>query len=222
MTDLYLVRHGETDWNAQRRIQGSTDVPLNATGKGQAEATARLLEARPLDGVVSSPLSRARETARIIAARVGLPEPEVLAALSERDYGAAEGLDWDEVERRYPEGARVPGRESREAVAARVVPALLHLAEQNAGGALVVVSHGGAIRSVLNAVDPDLRFGRIANGSVHSFRFADDALQLVAFDDPLRLVAVDDPIDQRSAGRRSADITAQNALESRDGRSTHE
>lgn len=213
MTDLYLVRHGETDWNAERRIQGRTDIPLNATGRGQAERTAGLLAARALDGIVSSPLVRASETARIIATRLGLPEPVLRAELSERDYGDAEGLDWDEVERRFPEGARVPGRESREAVARRVVPALLDIAEQHPGGALVVVSHGGAIRSLLNTVDPGSRFGRIANGSVHSFHYVEGSLRLVAFDDPLERI---------SAGRPSDDITAQNALEGRDGSSTPE
>ena len=64
---LYLVRHGETDWNAAHRIQGSTDIPLNATGRVQALATGRLLARRPWDAIYASPLSRAYETATIIA-----------------------------------------------------------------------------------------------------------------------------------------------------------
>ena len=70
MTELYLVRHGETDWNRQRRIQGLTDIPLNETGRRQARDTGMLLRRRRWDGVFSSPLSRAVETASIIAVRL--------------------------------------------------------------------------------------------------------------------------------------------------------
>ena len=73
MTDLYLVRHGETDWNRQRRIQGLTDIPLNDTGRAQAEAAAALIERSEWDLVVSSTLGRARETAAILARGLGLP-----------------------------------------------------------------------------------------------------------------------------------------------------
>ena len=72
---LYLVRHGETDWNLQRRIQGSTDIPLNDTGREQAAATGRLLARREWDAIYSSPLSRAIETGELIAREVGLPGP---------------------------------------------------------------------------------------------------------------------------------------------------
>jgi uncharacterized phosphatase len=125
MTELYLVRHGETDWNRQRRIQGLTDIPLNDTGRAQARATGELLARRSWDAVYASPLARARETAAIIAGELGLPGPTLLDALVERNYGDAEGLDWMQVDSRFPHGAAVPGRESREQVGARVVPALI-------------------------------------------------------------------------------------------------
>ncbi|MFC5501590.1 histidine phosphatase family protein [Lysinimonas soli] len=204
MTELYLVRHGETDWNRQRRIQGLTDIPLNDTGREQARATGKLLARRRWDGVFASPLSRARETAAIIAAELGLPAPTPIDALVERNYGAAEGLDWMQVETRFPAGTRVPGRESREQVGARVVPALVELAELHLGESLVVVSHGGAIRSVLNAVEPDASHGMITNGSVHSFRLEDGALRLIAFDDPIEL---------ESIGEGCGDLDEQNAIE---------
>jgi uncharacterized phosphatase len=210
MTELYLVRHGETDWNRARRIQGVTDIPLNETGREQARATGRLLSRRTWDGIVASPLSRAFETARLIAAETGLGEPTAVPDLVERNYGDAEGLTWEEIERRYPEGTRVPRRETREAVAMRVIPALLRLAADHPGESLVVVSHGGAIRSVLNAVDPDSRFGMITNGSVHSFRVVDGDLRLLAFDDP---------IETESVGEDCGDIDDQNALEQRDAAS---
>jgi len=186
VADLYLVRHGETDWNAARRIQGTTDIPLNDTGRRQAHRTARLLRARPFVEVVTSPLSRARETATIIADALGLPAPRVVPELIERDYGAAEGLDYRTLDRRFPEGAAVPGRETREQVAERVLPALSRIAE--GGDGVVVVTHGGVIRSAVVASSPDPeRFAgvRIPNGSVHSFRHVGGTLSLVSFDDPI-------------------------------------
>lgn len=207
MTELFLVRHGETDWNLAKRIQGAADIPLNGTGRAQARTTGRLLARRSWDGVYTSPLSRARETAELIADEIGASAPSPIAELVERNYGEAEGLSWQEIERRFPEGVRVPGRESREAVALRVVPALVRLADARPGQSLVVVSHGGAIRSVLNAVDPGSRFGMITNGSVHSFRVVDGGLKLIAFDDP---------IEAESVVPGCGDIDEQNALERRD------
>ena len=192
MTDLYLVRHGETDWNRQRRIQGLTDIPLNETGRAQARATGMLLSRRHWDGIYASPLSRARETASIIADQVGLGEPTLVDALVERNYGQAEGLDWLEVETRYPHGTVVPGRESREQVGARVIPALMELAADRPGESLLVVSHGGAIRAVLNQVEPEASHGMITNGSVHSFRLEDGALRLITFDDPIEVESIGD------------------------------
>lgn len=208
MTDLYLVRHGETDWNRARRIQGRTDIPLNATGREQARLTGMLLTRRPIARLVASPLSRARETAEIIAAELGLPGPELRDAFVERDYGDAEGLSFHEIDRLFPEGTPVPGRETREQVAARVLPALLAVASDHPGEAIVVVSHGGAIRAALLATEPDGGFGPITNGSVHSFHVDGGALRLVAFDDPIELAAVDP---------RAGDIDVQNAVEARDG-----
>jgi uncharacterized phosphatase len=204
MTELYLVRHGETDWNRQRRIQGLTDIPLNDTGRGQALATGRLLARRTWDAVYASPLSRARETAEIIAGELGLPRPTLLDDIVERNYGAAEGLDWMQVDAQFPHGASVPGRESREQVGARVLPALIRLAEERAGQSLVIVSHGGAIRAVLSEVEPSASHGMITNGSVHSFRLEDGALQLIAFDDP---------IEVESIGEDCGDLDEQNRVE---------
>ncbi len=211
MTELYLVRHGETDWNRERRIQGSTDIPLNDTGRDQAAATGRLLATRQWEAVIASPLSRAYETASIIAAETGLPGPTRLDAIVERNYGLAEGMTGDEIDRLFPDGAEVAGRETREAVAARVIPALLALAEEHPGKSLIVVSHGGVIRAVLNAVDPNASSEPIRNGSVHSFRHADGGLELIAFDDPIEaesLDCADDELEQQNAieGRESAGL----------------
>lgn len=204
---LYLVRHGETDWNLQHKIQGSTDIPLNATGREQAAATGALLASRSWDAIVSSPLSRAFETASIIASAVGLPAPTTISDLVERNYGEAEGLSDAEIDVRFPGDSPVPGRESREHVVERVLPALLALAESRPGQAVIVVSHGGVIRSVLNAIDPDGSHGMIRNGSVHSVSHQDGSLRLIAFNDP---------IDDESQDSETDDLDIQNEIERRE------
>lgn len=207
MTVFALVRHGETDWNRERRIQGSSDIPLNDTGREQARATGTLLASRRWTALVASPLSRAAETARLIGEHVGLGEPELEPRLAERDYGAAEGLTGAEIDVKFPDGAEVPGRESREAVADRVIAALHDLAARHPGEAVIVVAHGGVIRSVLESVAPGRHREPITNGSVHSFRHADGALELVAFDDP---------IDERSIFPFADDFEEQNPLAARE------
>lgn len=210
MTLLYLVRHGETDWNLQRRIQGSTDIPLNDTGRLQAAKVGSLLARRNWDGILSSPLSRAYETASIIAKKVGLGAPRALDDLVERAYGEAEGLTAHQLSHRFSPDDVVPGKESREDVAGRVIPALLHLAEGHPGEHLIVTTHGGVIRTVLNTIAPDAAVHRgvaISNGSIHSFRLNDGALQLVAFDDP---------IEEASVEPGAAGLEQQNAMELRE------
>jgi len=209
MTVFALVRHGETDWNRERRIQGSTDIPLNELGRQQARATGALLATRRWTALVASPLSRAAETARLIGEHVGLGDPELEPRLAERDYGAAEGLTGFEIDALFPDGADVPGREARESVAERAVAALHDLAARHPGEAVIVVAHGGVIRSVLEAVDPGRHREQITNGSVHSFRHADGALALVAFDDP---------IDEQSIFEFADDFEQQNPLVARERR----
>ena len=209
MTLIYLVRHGETDWNRERRIQGSTDIPLNDTGRQQAAATGALLSTRRWDGVYASPLARAYETGSIIARELGLGAPGVVDDLAERRYGQAEGLTGDEIDALFPGDTPVPGRETREEVAARTIPALVALAERHAGESIVVVSHGGVIRTILTAVAPGAHAEPIRNGSVHSFRHTDGTLDLIAFDDPIEVESLENAVD---------DIEDQNAVESRDSR----
>lgn len=207
MTAFALVRHGETDWNRARRIQGSTDIPLNDTGREQAAATGALLRGRQWSRIVASPLSRAAETAAIIADAIGMPGPELDAAFVERNYGEAEGFTGAELDARFPDGAEVPGRESREAVAERVVAALHRLAAEHPGEAIIVVAHGGVIRSVLETVAPGRHREPITNGSVHSFLHADGDLELSRFDDP---------VDEQSIFPLAEDFEEQNPLARRE------
>ncbi|MEO8907862.1 MAG: histidine phosphatase family protein [Microbacteriaceae bacterium] len=184
MTRLSLVRHGQTDWNLARRIQGTSDIPLNATGRAQARVTAAALALRRWDGIYASPLSRAMDTARIIAAASSLAEPQPIADVTERRYGEAEGLTGEEILARFPEGVAVPGRETRDEVVARALPALTELAEKNPGRNLIVVSHGGVIASLVRALTDHALPAPgevIPNGSVHDFVYRNGRLAVERF-----------------------------------------
>lgn len=154
MTTILLARHGETDWNREGRFQGWADPPLNGTGLAQAVDLSVSLMAEELAAVYSSPLRRAFETAEAIAASRGL-EPVLVEALREVDVGAWSGLTRAEIERRFPEqyarwldyGEGWDDGESYDAMAARVVRALLQLAKAHDGGRLLAVTHGGPIRA---------------------------------------------------------------------------
>ena len=192
MTNFFLVRHGETDWNLAGRIQGATDIPLNNTGRSQAQKTGEKMQGRRWDLIVSSPLSRAFETASIIATALGMSEPLANDDLVERNYGKAEGMTGPELEAFYPNDTPIPGRESREAVKVRVLAAIHRIAAEHKGKNVVIVAHGGVIRAVLQSTTGQAFFGeRIANGSVHSFHHSDDGLELVQFNDPLELLTDD-------------------------------
>lgn len=157
---IYLARHGETDWNRAGRWQGHSDIELNDFGRAQARELAAALSGERLVGVGASDLARARETASIVAQSLGLGEVAVDPGLRERCFGVFEGLTYDECNERYPtEWARYrsehriapPGAEHASDVAARVRAAILRLA--GAGHrTLLLVSHGGAMRSFLSAV----------------------------------------------------------------------
>lgn len=189
MTRFFLVRHGETEWNKKRIIQGVSDIPLNDTGRAQAASVGAILARHSFDLIVSSPLSRALETATIIARRLGMPAPVVIEDLKERNYGEAEGSSGADLDQRYPPGVEVPGREPREAVTTRVVRVLQDLAIRHPHSDILAVSHGGAIRSVVEFAAPGLHREPITNCSVHSFSLVAGSLELVAFDDPMEVQA---------------------------------
>ena len=141
MTALLLVRHGETDWNADGRLQGHTDRPLSDFGRRQARQLAEELAEEKLDAIYASDLSRARETAEIVGARLGLPvaiDPD----LREKDWGTWEGLTGVERDRVEFVG------ESTEAHQERMLGALRRIAERHSGGRVLVVTHGGSMRRV--------------------------------------------------------------------------
>jgi probable phosphoglycerate mutase len=150
VTTFALIRHGQTDWNAQRRLQGSTDIPLNDVGRDQARGAVANLAGHRWDAVVSSPLSRAAETADLIAAGLGLAVARRVAELTERSFGPAEGMqDGPGLDAlRTPGGFR--GAEGEDEAAARGLAALEALAEEFRGGRVLVVTHGSLLRVSLS------------------------------------------------------------------------
>ena len=157
-TTILLVRHGETDWNAEGRIQGQTNSPLNERGRAQARALADELSGDDdsISAVYASDLDRARETAEILAGRLDLPVV-VDPALRERNFGSWENRTVDELEARWP-GAWARWRDGDEGegdvedhlvLAARVRDAIHRLGAAHAGECILVVTHGGAMRVIL-------------------------------------------------------------------------
>ena len=163
---VYLARHGETDWNAANRWQGHTDVPLNDNGRAQARALAERLRRSGIGGVVASDLSRAHETARIVAAELGVAMAYVDPGLRERGFGVFEGLTRIECETQHAEAwtawlerKRPPhGGERSEELKVRIVAAVGRVAERVArdDAPALVVTHGGALRSAVASVTGEL------------------------------------------------------------------
>jgi phosphoserine phosphatase len=196
MTKLILVRHGMTEWNAQHRYQGQSDVPLNDTGHRQAAALAQRLEGVDISAIYSSDLQRARQTAAEIASFHPLPvrdEPR----LGEISFGRWEGLTFDEIQARWPEEMAAwfadpikvtpPGGETLAQVAGRVKAALDDIVRANTGGTVAIVAHGGTLRVLLCAaieIDPraQWRFG-LSTASISELQVSDSHTVLVRLND---------------------------------------
>jgi broad specificity phosphatase PhoE len=170
-TTILLVRHGETDWNAERRVQGHTDRPLNETGLAQAQALAEQLSGTPVAAVYSSDLTRAFQTARAVADARGLTAT-ALPELRERDFGTWEGLTDEEVFDRYPEARTGPwgDAETRDELDVRILAALQEIARRHPAKTVLVVTHGGPLRAMLAHVAGD-GTGPIANCHVVRLAF---------------------------------------------------
>lgn len=205
-TRILLIRHGETAWNAERRLQGHIDIALNAAGRRQAQALAAALAPEQIDLVFASDLQRAWQTAAAIAAPRALAVAQ-LAGLRERCYGGFEGLLYSEIEARFPvqfaawqardidalmpHGAREA--ESFRAFYRRAVGCLLALAEQHAGKTIAVVAHGGvlecAYRAALGLLLDTPRDFPVLNASVNRFSAAGAALTLTSWGEVGHLAA---------------------------------
>jgi probable phosphoglycerate mutase len=190
VTILTLVRHGETDWNSGGRIQGSTDIPLNDTGRAQARELAGTLATEYAGRdvvIVSSDLSRAAETADILADALGTTVSLRMPGLQERSYGDAEGMDAPTFYKTYGpwHAADVPGAETWPVVRERARAALAEaVASAPEGADVIAVAHGALIREViLSATDGAFpREGeRLPNCSATTFRLDGDSWEMLAY-----------------------------------------
>jgi len=155
---IYLARHGQTDWNAARRLQGGSDVPLNDTGRAQAQALVVRLDGVTLDAIYSSALTRSRETARVFEGRAPI---EALDGLNERRMGKFEGVYLDgrdpELEAEYrrrtadPDDSLEGGETTREHLA-RVRASIEEILRRHPSGTVLVVGHGGTNQLVLGVL----------------------------------------------------------------------
>ncbi len=151
-TTLYFIRHGETEWNRLRRIQGHSDTKLSPLGVKQAERLAAHLAARRFSAVYTSDLKRAHDTARRLADAAGSPL-YTLPSLRERCYGEWEGLTYEEIRARFQEeDEALYGIESFEAMQQRAMECLTGLALAHPGETIAAISHGGLINSFLHLV----------------------------------------------------------------------
>ncbi|MFQ5600918.1 MAG: histidine phosphatase family protein [Candidatus Krumholzibacteriia bacterium] len=155
---VFLARHGQTDWNAEHRLQGQSDTRLTGVGRSQALALAQLLANEPIDAIYASTLSRSLETARPLARAKGL-EVRPRAAMVEMRFGILEGhraLDTDpqiralwEARKRDPLNFRAPGAETYVAVQKRIAPFARELRRLHAQDTVLVVGHRGSNRVLL-------------------------------------------------------------------------
>ncbi|MBU8725169.1 MULTISPECIES: histidine phosphatase family protein [Bacillus] len=150
MTTICLVRHGETDWNAAKRIQGRTDIPLNDTGKWQAEQTGLYLKDAHWDVVISSPLTRAKETAHLILKHVDAPLV-LMDDFIERDYGDAEGMSFEERQKLFP-NKQYPNMEPLETIQDRILEGIEKVRAAYPNQQVLIVAHGAAIHALLTTL----------------------------------------------------------------------
>lgn len=188
MTEILLIRHGETAWNAIRRLQGHLDVPLNAEGERQAAALGRALLDTPLDAIISSDLQRARQTAQAIAAPRGMTV-RTDPGLRERCYGAFEGMLYSEISQRYPEPyaawqardidvrfpAGVFAAETLREFSGRAVGTITRIVSEGKYRRVALVTHGGVLECAYRAAQglgyAHARDFDIFNASVNRFHW---------------------------------------------------
>jgi probable phosphoglycerate mutase len=193
---LFVIRHGETAWNAETRMQGQLDTELNDTGRWQAELLALALRAEPIDTIFASDLQRTLQTAAPIARALGRsvqPEP----GLRERAFGAFEGHTYADIDRRWPDGSArwrsrdrhfaPEGGESLDAFNARCIEVADRLCAAQPGCTMVWVTHGGVLdclyRAATRVALDAPRTWSLANAAINRLLHSDQGLMLVGWGD---------------------------------------
>lgn len=160
---MLVVRHGQSEWNAQGRWQGQENPPLTELGHHQARTAAAAVGA--VDAIVASPLERAATTAHLIAEQIGIGPVVVVEELMERHAGEWQGLTRDEIDERFPgyleAGVRPPGWEDDDDFEARVFSGLDRVADEHPDGMVLVVAHAGVVYGIERAMSQD--WERLAN-----------------------------------------------------------
>ncbi|MEO6030441.1 MAG: histidine phosphatase family protein [Burkholderiaceae bacterium] len=210
-TRVLAIRHGETAWNVEHRIQGQLDIALNATGRWQAARLAQALAEEGLTAVYSSDLQRAAETARAVARDGGGLAVATDTGLRERGFGIFEGLSFTEIEQRWPEQTarwrrRDPtfgpeGGETLRDFYARSVAAATRLAAAHPGEAIALVAHGGVLdclyRAAARVALDAPRSWQLGNASINRLLYTPQGFTLVGWSDTHHLegVALDEFTD---------------------------
>lgn len=177
---LFLVRHGETDWNKQKRFQGHEDIELNSYGIIQAEQCGQVFQKISIDRIISSPLKRAKETADIIASCVGIENVIIEDNLIERDYGRLSGLIYDEREKFYAFGQN-DEMESWDDLSQRVIKALNYYCSDTDYENIILVSHGGVINAILAVLsEHSIGTGKITlkNACINILKYTNKSLKI--------------------------------------------
>ena len=204
ITRLLLVRHGHTDWNLEGRYQGRADTPLNGKGREEARLVGERLKSEGVDLIYSSDILRAYETAQIIAGALG-KEISTLESLREVDTGAWTGLTWEEVKARFPEHfrewqadpwrVRRLGGEFYAHLYRRSVGAARKVAESHPERCILIVAHGGNIKSIIldalgveedRALEVASRMG-LDNGSISIVDYGEGGVSLRLLNDTCHL-----------------------------------
>jgi len=199
-TRILALRHGETAWNKDTRIQGQLDIPLNDKGQWQAQRAAEALRDEPVAAIYASDLSRARQTADAIAAVREL-DVQTHTGLRERCFGEFQGKTWSELEAGWPDAAlawrkRVPefapaGGESLLQLRQRVEDTFHQLAAQHVGEQIVIVAHGGVLDIVYRAATrlelQSPRTWELGNAAINRLLWTPDGLSLVGWADTQHL-----------------------------------
>jgi probable phosphoglycerate mutase len=201
-TRVLAIRHGETDWNVEGRIQGQLDIPLNPTGLWQAQRVAGALADEAIDAIYASDLLRARQTARAIAGSLGLPVLDD-PGLRERGFGEFEGVSFAEIAERWPEQARrwrsrdpsfgPPGGETLDEFFGRSIATATRLAARHPGQTIALVAHGGVMdclyRAAARLALDAPRTWQLGNASVNRLLYSPQGFTMIGWSDTHHLDA---------------------------------
>ncbi|MBA4342021.1 MAG: histidine phosphatase family protein [Methylibium sp.] len=210
VTSVLAVRHGETAWNRETRIQGQLDIPLSPLGAAQARRLAQALDGQGVEVIYASDLSRARQTAEAVAQQLGLAV-QLEPGLRERGFGLFEGLTWAEIETRWPaESERwrrrdpqfaAQGGESLQDFYARSVAAVESLASRHPGQTVLIVAHGGVLDCLYRAAARQslqaARTWTLGNASINRLLYSQSGLTLVGWNDDNHLAGLS--LDDKAA-----------------------